>query len=179
MECSGCGSPTAKLHTRMLGGIEKQVCLCDTCYEKMYAMAGTSQMPQLFSRSRSSQKKSVVCSSCGMTLSTFLKSGLLGCAGCYSAFRGEVDASIKYCQRNSLHRGKRPVASSELKYDLVREQEAFRSQLDAAVMSGNRALAQELMQHLKQIQKRISREEAVQEELRTEAARLATTEEDD
>ena len=180
MECSNCSSSSAKLHTRIVGGIEKTVCLCDACYKKLYLSASASEpYTGAAGGKRTESKKRAVCTSCGMTIDTFLKGGLLGCAQCYSAFRDEITVSIKYCQRNGLHRGKKPDGSSELKYDLVREQESFRSQMDDALLAGDRALAQELFYRLKEIQGRINREEAVQEKMRTDAARYATTEEDD
>ena len=125
----------------------------------------------------SAKKQEEVCPSCGMTKDTFIKGGLLGCVHCYVAFREEIEISIKYCQRNGLHCGKKPSGSSELKYDLVREQESFRSQMNDALLSGDRASAQELFYRLREIRAQINREEAVQEKIRTEA--YATAEEDD
>ena len=179
MECSNCGSLSAQLHTLTTGGTQKTVCLCKACYEKLYARSDASELfAHLFGSRGTPTKKKKVCSSCGMTLDVFQKSGLLGCAGCYSAFREDIANSVRYCQRSDLHCGKRPVGSSELKYDLVREQEVFRSQLSAARREGDALLERELTRRLEELQQQILRAEAVQEKLREEERKRRLEEEE-
>ena len=113
-----------------------------------------------------------------MTLDRYLKSGLLGCTGCYSTFRNEIADAVRYCQRSGVHCGKMPNGASELKYDLVREQEAFRSQLNIARREGDVQQARELSRRLQEIQEKIILAEAAQEKLR-EAARKRHLEEED
>ena len=180
MECSICGSISAQLHTRTLDGRESTVCLCDACYKKLYSKLDDSELfAQLFGGRGAETKKRKVCSSCGMTLESFQKSGLLGCAQCYTAFRDEINHSIRYCQRSSLHCGKRPIGTSELKYELVREQESFRSQLSVARQAGDTALARQLSRRLEELQRMIARAEAAQERLRREAEEELHAEEED
>ena len=179
MECSICGSLSAQLHTRTVDGTENQVCLCDACYKKLYSKSDGSELfAHLFGSRGAQTKKRKVCSSCGMTLDAFQKSGLLGCAECYTAFRDEINKSIRYCQRSNLHCGKKPIGTSELKYELVREQESFRSQLSVARREGDSVLAEELSRRLEELQGMIARAEAVQERMRAEAERKLHAEED-
>ena len=152
MECSNCGSLSAQLHTRMIDGTQKKVCLCQACFEKIYSKSDASELfAHLFGSGSAKTKKSKLCPSCGMTIEEFRKSGLVGCSGCYSAFRKEIMNSVRYCQWDSLHRGKVPAGASEEKYDLVREQEFVKSQMDAALMAGNYKLADQLHRRLQVI----------------------------
>lgn len=179
MECSNCGSLSAQLHTLSSGGTQKTVCLCKACYEKLYARMDASELfAHLFGSRNAPPKKKKVCPSCGMALDSFLKNGLLGCAGCYSAFRDEVLGSVRYCQRSGSHCGKKPGGTSGLKYDLVREQEAFRAQLFAARREGDAQLEWELSRRLEEVQAQILRAEAAQEKLR-EAERKRAAEEEE
>ena len=172
MECSNCGSLSAQLHTRISDGTPKTVCLCQACYEKLYSRSDAADLfAHLFGSREGKTKKKKVCPSCGMTLESFQKSGLLGCAGCYAAFRDEIISSVRYCQRSDRHCGKTPNGTSELKYDLVREQEAYRSQLSAALREGDAGLARELTRRLEEVQDQILYAEAVQEKMREEKRR--------
>lgn len=160
MECSNCGSLSARLHTRMIGVEERQVCLCDRCYQKLYPKSDASELfAHLFGNGGAKTKKSKVCSSCGMSLETFRKTGLLGCAGCYSAFRSEIYNSVRYCQWDSVHRGKEPNVVPEEKYDmvrdLVREQESIKSEIDRAFQAGDYKLASALQSRLQAIHDRL------------------------
>ena len=180
MECSICGSPSAQLRTHSADGTKNQVCLCDACYKKLYTKSDGSELfAHLFGSRGAKAEKRKVCSSCGMTLESFQKSGLLGCAQCYTAFRDEINHSIRYCQRSNQHCGRKPIVSSDLKYELVREQESFRSQLNVARREGDFALEEELSRRLEELQKMIVRAEAVQERLRAEAEKRLHTEEED
>ena len=158
MECTNCGSLLAQLHTRMSGGTEKTVCLCQACFEKLYPKSDASELfAHLYSKGGAKTKKSKVCPSCGMTMDAFQKSGLLGCSGCYETFRKEIMNSVRYCQWDSLHRGKVPSGASEEKYDLVREQEFVKSQMDAALVAGNYKLADQLNRRLQSIHAKLVR----------------------
>ena len=156
MECSNCGSLSAQVHTRNIDGEKKQVCLCEKCYQKLYPKSDASELfAHLFGSGNVKTKKSKVCPSCGMTLVAFQKTGLLGCAGCYSAFRNEIYNSVRYCQWDYMHRGKEPNAVTEEKYDLVRElvreQESVKSQIDRAFQEGDYKLASQLKRRLQSI----------------------------
>ena len=91
-----------------------------------------------------------------MTLESFRKTGLLGCKDCYTAFRAEINNSIRYCQWDSLHRGKKTGVVSEEIYDLVREQEYTRAQIDKAFSAGEYKLAEELTRRLQEIHEKLS-----------------------
>lgn len=153
MNCSNCGSPSARIRIRIADGVEKKVCLCDDCYQKLYPKLDASELFARLFGGGITEKKHKVCPSCGMTLERFRETGLLGCAGCYSAFRNEIYNSVRYCQWGFVHKGKEQSAVAEEKYDqvreLVREQESVKSQFDLAMKRGDGSLAEEYKQRLK------------------------------
>ena len=156
MECSNCGSLSAQVHTRIVGGIERKVCLCNDCYEKLYSKSDASEMfAHLFGSGSEKTKKKKVCPSCGMRLDEFQKTGLLGCAGCYSAFRSEIYNSVRYCQWDAIHRGKEPNGATEEKYDLVREQEYIKAQIDLALQAGDYKLVSQLKRRLQAVHEKL------------------------
>lgn len=157
MECSNCGSPSAQIRIRVSEDGEKKVCLCDKCFEKLYPKSDALELfSHLFGSGVAQTKKRKACPSCGMTLESFRKTGLLGCTGCYTAFRSEINQSLRYCQWDSLHRGKKPSDFSEEIYDLVREQEYIRSQIDKAFTAGDYRRAEELTRRLQEIHAKLS-----------------------
>ncbi|MDE6410973.1 MAG: hypothetical protein K2L02_00355 [Clostridia bacterium] len=161
MECSNCGSPSAQIHTRVVGGDEIQVCLCSECYEKLYAKSDASELfAHLFGSGGEKTKKKKVCPSCGMKLEEFRRSGLLGCTGCYTAFRSEIDHSVRYCQWDAIHRGKEPNGATEEKYELVRElvreQESVKAQIDLAFQAEDYKLVSELKRRLQTIREKLT-----------------------
>lgn len=161
MECSNCGSPSAQLHTRVVDGSEVQVCLCNVCYEKLYSKSDVSErFARLFGDSGKKAKVKKVCPSCGITLEEFRNTGLLGCAGCYTAFRNEIENSLRYCQWSCVHSGKKTNGATEEKYELVRElvreQELIKSQMDRAFQEEDYKLVSELKRRLQAIKERLA-----------------------
>ena len=161
MECSNCGSPSAKLHKRLVGGAEIQMCLCSACYEKLYSKSDVSErFARLFGDSGKKAKIKKVCHSCGITLEEFRNTGLLGCTGCYTAFRNEIENSLRYCQWSSVHSGKKMNGATEEKYELVRElvreQEYIKAQMDRAFQEDDYKLVAELKRRLQAIRKKLA-----------------------
>ena len=160
MECSNCGSSFAQAYKRVVNGVEKEVYLCEKCYQKIYTK---SDAPEFFAHifgdraSEPEQPKNVkVCPSCGMTYARFKNTGLLGCANCYTVFCSEIRNSVRYCQWDVKHSGKEPIGFAEEKYDMVRElariQEQFKLQLDLAKREGDREREEKYRRRLQEIQ---------------------------
>lgn len=55
---------------------------------------------------------SITCPSCGTTYATFQQSGMLGCAGCYDAFRQPLEQLLKRIHGQTQHTGRTPDASA-------------------------------------------------------------------
>lgn len=154
MICVNCGSDSAQLYKRTSGGREVTVCLCPACYRKMYPEGDAIDLFTQF-LGNTGGRRSKACPSCGTTLGDFRKTGLLGCAECYDAFRDELLPSIRYIQRDAVHRGKQPDEFAGTKYDLVRalveEQAKVKDELDRAMLAQDFERAKELKARLRQI----------------------------
>ena len=61
---------------------------------------------------------------------------MLGCAGCYQAFKSELTPLIARVQGRSQHAGRRPPVSPE-EEERLRQAEALRAQMEAAVAVEN------------------------------------------
>lgn len=167
MDCSNCGSPTASVYTREINGREQKVCLCKECYKRLYPKSDASEVfARLFgndNKASGNSKKSKVCPSCGATLDDFRKTGLVGCVDCYTAFRTEIMNSLRYCQWGTQHTGKVLNATTEERYDLVRdlarEQASLKKQLSKAYSKEEYGLVEELKERLQSINAILSHSE--------------------
>ena len=104
------------------------------------------------------------CPACGMTMSEFRRTGLLGCAYCYSAFRAELYDTVRKMHGihgEVRHRGKRPEASAEEKYDSARDYAARRERLieqsEQAMRAGDYAAVERLKGELQALSGRPAR----------------------
>jgi len=91
-------------------------------------MAGQAQ--------KASAKASIndtACKSCGMTYAAFRKSGRFGCAGCYEAFRPQVEVMLKNVHGAVTHEGKLPnrlAAGLLYKREIEKDKAALRKAVD-------------------------------------------------
>ena len=155
MTCVNCGNNSAQLYERMVGGKESTLCLCPACYRKLYPEGDAIDLFTQF-LGNTGGRRSKACPSCGTTLGDFRKTGLVGCAECYDAFRDDFLPSIRYIQRDVVHRGKQPNEFAGTKYDMVRElvqeQARVRLELDKAMLDEDFRRAKELKARLRQIE---------------------------
>ena len=139
----------------MVGGKESTLCLCPACYRKLYPEGDALDLFTQF-LGNTGGRRSKACPSCGTTLGDFRKTGLVGCAECYDAFRDDLLPSIRYIQRDVVHRGKQPNEFAGTKYDMVRElvqeQARVRLELDKAMLDEDFRRAKELKARLRQIE---------------------------
>jgi len=93
-------------------------------------------------------KENPACSQCGTTLHTFLKSGRLGCAGCYAAFRVQVEPMLQKLNGTLEYRGRRPLRTEAA----LRSRsllEGLQRQLEAAVAAEDYERAAQLRDTLR------------------------------
>lgn len=118
MICSRCGKNQAQKY--MLQG--KEIFLCADCRREEGA-------------------RREVCPECGTSLSDFRKTGLAGCAYCYTAFRAEVLVMLGKMQDGTRHTGKVQSTQSLDNYEetreLVREHDYVKAKLERALSSGD------------------------------------------
>ena len=93
-------------------------------FDLMSAMAEKKQAPE------------ITCPRCGETYAEFQKTGMLGCAECYTAFRKELTPLITRVQGRAQHAGRRPPVSEEEQARQTRMEE-LRTLMEAAVAEEN------------------------------------------
>lgn len=112
MLCDDCLKNPATIHmTTFVNGQVKTVHLCAQCAAKRNkpeALPGFSFNDLLSAFYESERTEEATCVVCGTTLSSFQKTGKLGCAECYKAFESSVLPALKGIHMNDKHTGKRP-----------------------------------------------------------------------
>ena len=131
MLCSQCGKNQAQPYVRRTQEGEKTVFLCPECYRRLF---GAKSAPR-------------ACPSCGATLEEFRKTGLLGCAECYSAFREALIPTVQVIQGRLRHTGKDPARA------LDEEREELESELKDAQAMGDRFMEQRIRYRLSVIER--------------------------
>ncbi len=144
MLCQDCGKKKSTVHLTEEINNEKVVLnLCRECAEKrgfrnplegvpfplaefLASMLSQTQIP------KADQKPQMVCSACGMSFADFAQSGRLGCSGCYTTFRNQLDDLLRKVQGSTQHRGKIPhMAADGMKP--LREERNLQDELKRAI----------------------------------------------
>ena len=113
--------------------------LCRECLKKYQAenlqTVLAAVLSTLVSKTQQ-QTPDIACPRCGETYAEFQKSGTLGCAECYQAFRKQLSPLLIRAQGRSQHAGRRPPVSEEDQARLSRMEE-LRKLMEAAVTEEN------------------------------------------
>ena len=158
MICSHCGKDAASLYRRAAEGKTETVALCRDCYERLYGDRDEAEFfaALLGSVGGGTEK---ICPACGTALSDFRRTGLLGCAHCYEAFREDLLPVIRQTQGSVRHKGQAPDAGAQKNYsmmrELVREQERLKEELERAMRERNFSAADALKERLMEINRRL------------------------
>jgi len=149
MQCEKCGTHSANVHlTQTINGETKDMYLCSACANDVGAGLSFGNLFQGFLESffgaqtgfnyenkpETPQAPALKCASCGLTYENFKKSGKLGCAECYKAFRGELSVIIKNIQGSNIHAGKVPKRGGE-SFIKQREIDMLKAKLKKAIES--------------------------------------------
>lgn len=115
MKCENCGVNPATIHAKItINGVTTEKMLCESCWAQENGMAGVgftvNDLLKGFMQGSVMHEtpESPRCEKCGTDLKTFTKTGLLGCAGCYEAFRPYLKATLKKVHGTLRHEGHRP-----------------------------------------------------------------------
>ncbi len=140
MLCTNCGKNPAQTYSLRTKEGEKRLLLCPDCYKRLYGERTDGFFSTLLGVVDGERR---ACPTCGATLEEFRKTGLLGCADCYTVFREELIPTVRFMQGQGRikHEGKVPSAGAKAKYDRVRalayEQEALLKRLKEAKNAGD------------------------------------------
>ena len=159
MQCVNCGKHAAREYIRNAEGQKLRLMLCPACYAALYPEEERDLFSSFVGKTRPDRHRKE-CPACGTTIEMFRRTGLVGCATCYTALREELMPSIRFVQANNVrHDGKEPSADAEEKYDLVRglvqEQEAVKAQLERAVKEHNDGEVARLKARLREIKRKL------------------------
>lgn len=140
MMCDECGIRPAVFHLAIIVSGEKQEKnLCPSCMANMKDQFPTidfTGFAGLLSGFFEAAKKSgedrepeldITCSQCGTTYATFKKTGLLGCANCYTDFHEPLEKLLNRIHGHTHHEGKVPsgmksAISVKLSVERLKEQ---------------------------------------------------------
>ena len=151
MLCTNCGKEPAQQYTRTVDGKVVTVELCPSCYNKLYPEKESNFFLSVLN---SMDCADSVCPVCGMTFGEFRRTGLLGCAGCYEAFRTPLAKTVRSVQATVLHTRARPAwAEAEGRYGPLRvyvtRRETLREEMEEAMRTHDYERAQRLQRALK------------------------------
>jgi protein arginine kinase activator len=134
MLCEECGERQAEVvMTTVINGESTSRHLCRECLKKYQTGDLQSVLAAVLSAmAEKKQVPEITCPRCGETYAEFQKTGMLGCAECYAAFRRELTPLITRVQGRTQHAGRRPPVSEEEQARQTR-MEALRAQMEAAV----------------------------------------------
>ena len=112
--------------------------LCRECLKKYQSENLQTVLAAVLSTlvGKTQQTPDITCPRCGETYAEFQKSGMLGCAECYQAFRTQLTPLLIRTQGRSQHAGRRPPVSEEDQARLSRMEE-LRKLMEAAVSEEN------------------------------------------
>lgn len=150
MMCEECGIRPAKFHLMTITNDERtERKLCSVCmakYQKQLPGIDFSNLAGILNNilegSNGWQKapeddelSALTCEQCGMTYAEFQKCGMLGCAGCYKAFKTPLDALLQRIHGNTQHAGRIPGS--------VRSDVSIRMNIDRLKQRLQKAIADE------------------------------------
>ena len=152
MLCEECGERQAEVvMTTVINGESNSRHLCRECLKKYQTGDLQSVLAAVLSAmAEKKQVPEITCPRCGETYAEFQKTGMLGCAECYAAFRRELTPLITRVQGRTQHAGRRPPVSEEEQARQTR-MEALRAQMEAAVAEENFEEAARLRDELRAI----------------------------
>lgn len=164
MLCEECNMRPAEVTVTTVIGEEKTVRhLCRECMKKYQNGDMTALMAAILSSmTKKSADPDIACESCGTTLSQFRKSGVLGCAECYQAFKEELRPLFARIQGRAQHAGRRPPSSPE-EMERIRKMEEVRKKMEDAVAAEEFEMAARYRDELKALQNTKQQEEKEQE----------------
>lgn len=98
------------------------------------------------------------CPNCGMTLSRFRESGLLGCAECYRAFREEILSAVLKVQGKVRH-VREEISPEEIKRELGLQKKVLQDRFRQALNEESEGEAIELESEIEELDRSLEEKE--------------------
>lgn len=152
MLCEECGINQAEvIVTTVINGESITRHLCRSClknYQSGNLQTLLAAILTAMGSKNAQQEHGLACPRCGTTYAEFQKTGMLGCAECYQAFRPQLTPMITKLQGRSQHAGRRPPVNEEEQARMDRMEE-LRARMEAAVAVENFEEAAKLRDELR------------------------------
>lgn len=163
MLCDDCLKNTATVHmTTFVNGQIKTVHLCTQCAakrKKPTILPGFSFNDFMSAFYDVDDSQDLMCEKCGTTLTTFKKTGRLGCANCYKVFESSILPVLKGIHMNVKHTGKSPGEhvvidmGKEPETESIGKKEKLKKELSLAITTENFEEAAKLRDEIALIEK--------------------------
>ena len=77
-----------------------------------------------------------VCNNCGLALSEFYRTGMLGCEHCYKAFQKQIEQTLYKIQGKAFHTGKTPYNLGAVERQMLAEYKWLLKEKERATIEG-------------------------------------------
>ncbi len=170
MKCQKCQNREATTHIkRVINGEFEEYNLCSECAKEMgygnlfsgftnsFADDFNSLFGSFFENALPARTQATRCETCGSSYNDIQRTGMMGCADCYSVFGGDIMPTIRKIHGNTTHCGKNSAAfkaqrekrAVEKAPEPESELEKLQSELENAVKNQEFEKAAELRDKIK------------------------------
>ena len=163
--CDICKEKLATVHyTEIVNNKLKKMDLCEDCARQknigINVQFSVADILKGLTEPQPEKKEdfSKTCPLCGLTFSTFRKTGKLGCGECYEAFSEELMPILGDIHKNIQHVGSKPVAVRGPKTAVMKVKsqiDTLTAELEAAIKNENYEHAAVLRDKIKSLQSKI------------------------
>ena len=174
MKCQNCNNRDATTHIkRVINGAVEEYNLCSECAAKLgygnvfsefkspFSDSFGSFLGSFFENALPARTQATRCETCGATYSDIQRTGMMGCADCYTVFRDEIMPTIRRVHGNTVHSGKNSPTYKKQKAQQAQAKEAeqplselekLRAELDRAISSQEFESAASLRDRIKELE---------------------------
>lgn len=168
MKCQKCGKNEADTHVkRVINGEFEEYDLCSECAKELgytnmfsdFASDFNSFLGSFFSNALPARTQATRCEVCNTGYADIARTGMMGCANCYSIFADQLMPTIRRVHGNTTHCGKHSKASKveitevkEEKQDNKSKIAKLKEQLDIAVKNQEFEKAAQLRDEIKDME---------------------------
>lgn len=170
MKCQKCGNKTADTHVkRVINGEFEEYNLCSDCAKELgyinlfdnfandFANGFNSMLGSFFSNALPARSQATRCEICGASYADITRTGMMGCANCYTIFADQLMPTIRRVHGNTTHCGKHSVFANKEKpvknENTVQNQlETLKAELQTAIANQEFEKAAELRDKIKEME---------------------------
>jgi len=170
MKCQKCGNKTADTHVkRVINGEFEEYNLCSDCAKELgytnlfdgfandFADGFNTMLGSFFSNALPARSQATRCEVCGASYGDITRSGMMGCANCYTIFADQLMPTIRRVHGNTTHCGKHSVFAKKEKEVVAEEKEEnqlekLKAELKLAIDNQEFEKAAELRDKIKEME---------------------------